>query len=272
MSINKDIRKEANSLYKDAGLLIVKEMVQKQRENYKDYEDHSAYLKFVQQHPDSGKFYQSWYLRASRLVNAIAVERWDEFTELYKLKKRPAKALDVTSYTISDYFMGLRSMKPKPRSYNDYEEAFDSFGVFHQKLTIQRDIVHSCISMLDSRLRDIEGMLQFEIFESELQAAKELINKKYHRAAGALAGVTLEVHLAKVCKNHKITLRSKNPTISKFNESLKTAEIIDVPTWRLIQRLGDIRNLAVHSKEREPTRDEVEDLIRGCEKLIAELN
>jgi hypothetical protein len=44
-----------------------------------------------------------------------------------------------------------------------------------------------------------------------------------------------------------------------------------LPTWRLIQRLGDIRNLSAHSKEREPTKDEIEDMIRGCEKLIAEV-
>ena len=52
---------------------------------------------------------------------------------------------------------------------------------------------------------------------------------------------------------------------------LKRNEIIDVPTWRLIQRLSDIRNLSVHAKEREPTKDEILDLIIGCEKLIAEL-
>jgi hypothetical protein len=77
--------------------------------------------------------------------------------------------------------------------------------------------------------------------------------------------------ISKVCSNHGIKFRKKNPTISDYNEELKKEDIIDLPTWRRIQRLGDIRNLSAHSKEREPTKDEIEDMIRGCEKQIAEV-
>jgi len=63
-----------------------------------------------------------------------------------------------------------------------------------------------------------------------------------------------------------------NTRLNRINEELKKLEIIDLPTWRLIQRLGDIRNMSAHSKEREPTPDEVMDLIRGVEKLISEIN
>ena len=106
--------------------------------------------------------------------------------------------------------------------------------------------------------------------ENKLDAAAEdLLKKKHVRSAGALAGVTLEIHLRKVCKNHKIKFRKKSPTISDYNEELKKQGIIDIPTWRLIQRLGDIRNLCVHAKEREPRIDEVEDLIVGTKKIIS---
>mgnify|MGYP003576040334 FL=1 len=83
--------------------------------------------------------------------------------------------------------------------------------------------------------------------------------------------MTLEIHLGKVCSNHNINFRKQNPTIADFNEELRKNEIIDVPTWRLIQRLGDIRNMSVHSKEREPSKSEIGDLIKGVEKLISEL-
>jgi hypothetical protein len=42
---------------------------------------------------------------------------------------------------------------------------------------------------------------------------------------------------------------------------------LDVPTWRQIQRLGGIRNLCDHNKEREPTKDEVIELIGGVDKV-----
>jgi len=37
---------------------------------------------------------------------------------------------------------------------------------------------------------------------------------------------------------------------------------------RLIQRYNDIRTLCCHSKEREPTNDEVSELINGVDKSI----
>ena len=64
---------------------------------------------------------------------------------------------------------------------------------------------------------------------------------------------------------------SHAPTISDFNDALKDNGTLDTPTWRQIQRLGDIRNLCSHSKEREPTKDEVSELIAGVEKFTKTL-
>ena len=56
-----------------------------------------------------------------------------------------------------------------------------------------------------------------------------------------------------------------------MNDTLKNATVIDVPVWRNLQRLADIRNLCSHAKDREPTRDEVEELISGAQKVIKTL-
>ena len=81
----------------------------------------------------------------------------------------------------------------------------------------------------------------------------------------------MEKHLGQVTANHSISIRKRNPTISDFNEALKDNETLDTPTWRQIQRLGDIRNLCSHNKEREPTKDEVSELIAGTEKFTKTL-
>jgi hypothetical protein len=128
--------------------------------------------------------------------------------------------------------------------------------------------LHSCLDRLDSILWNIRGALQADLFDDELSAAEDLFKKGHLRAAGALAGVTLERHLATVAENHEVKISKKNPTIADLNETLKTAEVYDVPDWRFIQRLGDIRNLAVHNKDREPTKDEIDDLIKGTQKII----
>ena len=124
---------------------------------------------------------------------------------------------------------------------------------------------------VNSILSDIRGVLQAELFDNELDAASELLKKGHLRAAGALAGVTLESHLSKIAANHTLKVGKKNPTIFDFNEELKNNGVYDIPNWRFIQRLGDIRNLCVHSKDRDPTKDEVDELIRGVQKVIKTL-
>lgn len=91
------------------------------------------------------------------------------------------------------------------------------------------------------------------------------------RAAGSLAGVVLENHLQRVMQNHHVTVSKKNPTISEMNNLLKSNEIYDLPTWKKVEYLGSIRNLCSHKKEREPKKQEVEELIAGVNKVIKEV-
>ncbi len=88
---------------------------------------------------------------------------------------------------------------------------------------------------------------------------------------GAMAGVVLEKHLRQVCSNHSVKISKKAPTINDLNDLLKAANVVDVPQWRLIQRLGDIRNLCDHNKKIDPTAEQVTDLIAGVAKTIKNL-
>ena len=82
-----------------------------------------------------------------------------------------------------------------------------------------------------------------------------------------MAGVVLERHLKEVCGNHGVTVRKAKPTISDLNDALKNANAIEIPQWRSIQFLGDLRNLCDHANEPEPTADQVEDLLAGVAKV-----
>ena len=70
-----------------------------------------------------------------------------------------------------------------------------------------------------------------------------------------------------MCTNRNIDIAKKNPTIADYNDKLKDVAY-DTIEWRRIQRLGDLRNLCDHNKDREPTKDEVEELISGTERII----
>ena len=74
-----------------------------------------------------------------------------------------------------------------------------------------------------------------------------------------------------MCENHVVKIAKKLPVISVLNEALKEASIIDVPQWRFVQHLADIRNLCDHGKTKEPTVEQVNDLVAGVRKIIKTL-
>lgn len=131
--------------------------------------------------------YQKWYSQCLPVVRQLLPDRYAEFCEQYKFEKR--KEISFTTYTISDYMIGLQISR--------YGEAlFNNKSAFAAKFQLQLTILNSALTRFDSALNDIIGVLQAEMFDSELDAADDLFKKKHLRAAGTLAGVTIEAHLA----------------------------------------------------------------------------
>lgn len=198
--------------------------------------------------------YEAWYSKAFLAVKQLQPDRLDDFKKLYEDKTR--KSLDIATYCISD---ALRTIQHNRNYYGPWTAALCVLR--------QVNIVEACLDALDSKLRDIRTILQADVFDSEIDTAKHLLYLGYIRAAGAICGVILEKHFATVCTKRGIIMEKKNPTISEYNNILKDIAY-DIIEWRRIQRLGDIRNLCDHNKNREPTKDEVSELISGTEKTI----
>ena len=66
----------------------------------------------------------------------------------------------------------------------------------------QYAILDAARKRLDSSLYDIRYMVQADLFDSELDAAKQLLKFGHFRAAGAVSGVVLEKHLQGICNSH----------------------------------------------------------------------
>lgn len=190
--------------------------------------------------------YQSWYTRALPVVKQLLPERLDEFTRLYEDKK--------TGYDITSYLTDSLPFKTQA-------------DAAHMRFVQQYRILESAQTRLDDILANIHGLVQAEILDNELDAATELWKTGHIRSAGTLAGVVLERHLAKICSSKNLKSRKKKPSLADWNDMLKEANVYDTPTWRGIQRLADIRNLCAHPGDRDPTREEVDELIRGVERI-----
>ncbi len=254
--IKQRLKKDVASLY-TAGIDLLRDEISKHENDGKVKETKKDETLPIQ------VTYQGWYSKCLPVIKQVLPDRYNEFVAQYKLDKRKDSNIDFLTYTISDYLIGLSVTRGVFK-----EEVVNPWTAFTTKFQHQLWILQSSLDRIESRLSDIEGVLQAELFDTELSAAGELMKKGHLRAAGALAGVTLEIHLSKVSAAHGVKLIKKSPTISDFNEELRKQSIIDMPVWRHIQRLGDIRNLCVHAKERDPTEDEIKDMIQGAEKIV----
>lgn len=210
--------------------------------------------------------YQRWYTESLTVIRQLLPDRLPEFETLYKGEGR-RKDINAMTYTIQDWLKGIQAV---PHTYTG-KKPFDDFATMGMRFRTQLQILKSIEARFESSLFDIKQLTKADLFDSELDSARELLENGFLRGAGAIAGVVLEKHLSEVCTNHKVTIRKKNPTISDYNDVLKKEEVIDVPNWRFVQRLGDLRNLCTHKKKREPTESEVAELIDGTDKVIKTL-
>ena len=213
---------------------------------------------FIQALPSFEDAYQPWYSEAKALIRQLLPDRLSDFTRFYE-KPKSRKDITYENYTIEDYLEGL-VVGP---SFAHLVGPDAAIPRFRQQLSL----VKAVGERFRSSLFDIRQLAQADLFDSELDAAKELAKNKFNRAAGVVAGVVLERHLKEVCSNHSVAIRKKAPQISDLNDALKDAEVIEVPQWRSIQHLGDLRNLCAHDKKAEPTPDQVEDLLAGVTKV-----
>lgn len=204
--------------------------------------------------------YQEWYTRALAVIRALLPDREDDFRRLHDRDTR-RKSISLATYTLEDYVQAVSPRWPE----------IDIHNAALVKFMNQLRIVESAQSRLSDILADIRGVLQADLFDSEVDSARHLAKNGHSRAAGAVAGVVLEGHLAQLCSNHRVTLRKRAPHISDFNDALKSGGVLDVAQWRWIQRLADIRNLCDHKKQRDPTPDEVTELIDGVDRAIKTL-
>lgn len=207
--------------------------------------------------------YQGWYTESCAIIQQLLSSRLVEFNSLYHSNPK-RKSMDITSYSIQDWVLGLRSGVNKYTS----EKLFDDAAVVLMKFQTQLEILKSIEKRFESSLFDIRHLVQADIFDNELDAAEELLKKGFARATGAVAGVVLEGHLETVCENHNVKISKTKPTISDYNDALKNSDVIDTATWRRIQFLGDIRNNCDHKKKDDPRKEEIEDLIDGVKKIM----
>lgn len=196
---------------------------------------------FIASLPDFKLEYECWYSESLAALRQLLPDRVENFVSFYE-KPKNRKNIDYASYVIQDYMQNLRV------TFGGDVKADTSAALpqFDQQVAILK----AAKARFTSSLFDIRQLLQADLFDSELDAAEELKKAKFYRAAGVLAGVVLEKHLRQVCDNRKLTIAKKNPSLADLSELLKSNNVVDIPQWRHLSFLADIRNICAHNKQK----------------------
>lgn len=202
--------------------------------------------------PDIGSLYQHWYSAVKIILEKNQSSRVPEFENTYSPNKIKTKN-DIGIKQL----IALRHVTKS--------EQFKLMDL----INVQFDILAAVPSHLKFSIYDIELAVYEILMDDEIMATKHLLKNGFIRPAGSLAGVILERHLKNLLRKHTPPIKYKEKdTLAALNGLCKEEIIYDLVTWRKVEHLIDIRNLCTHDKEREPTKDEVAELINGVSAML----
>lgn len=113
-------------------------------------------------------------------------------------------------------------------------------------------------------LTSIKRLVQAELFDSELDQARELLRSGYKGPAAVVAGIVLETAIRDLCNQHEIA----NAKLDKMNSELAKAGVYTKLQQKKITALADIRNSAAHGDWQSFSDSEVSDMMRDVENFL----
>jgi len=230
--------------------------------------------------------YQAWYTKALRFIQQLYPERSDDFQAHY----RELLALQRSTPSPPWYRKALRAMhrltagrsqdardhaseghyRPRPGAPETGRQTCLGMTITPNgemipsvRLTFlahfgqQLHILSSVRDGLEYVLADLHSTLYGDVANHVLAAVYRLAQQGHGRAAGALAGVLLEIHLAHVAAKYRVATDAQSPDITRLNTALRRGGIYDGDIWRCIQRLGALRDVWGDASGRDPTIDEL---------------
>lgn len=113
-------------------------------------------------------------------------------------------------------------------------------------------------------LNTVRNLIQAEVYESELEQARELLDAGYSLAAAVIAGVVLETTVRNLCTEHGIS----HGKLDKMNADLVKANVYNVLQQKRITAMAGIRNAAAHGDADKFNAGDVKGMIDDVERFI----
>ncbi|WP_040265183.1 DUF4145 domain-containing protein [Serratia symbiotica] len=116
----------------------------------------------------------------------------------------------------------------------------------------------------DGYMTSYKSLIQAEVFDNELEQAKELLNSGYILAAAVIAGTVLETSLRELCDRESLA----HGKLDKMNVDLAKAGTYNTIQQKKITAIAGIRNSAAHGKTDDFNKNEVSTMINDIEYFL----
>lgn len=115
-------------------------------------------------------------------------------------------------------------------------------------------------------LSSVRNLVQAEVFSTELEQARELLNSGYRLPSAVICGVVLETNIRNLCVLHGLPLGK----LDKMNADLTKAGQYNTLVQKRITALAAIRNSAAHGNLGDFHDIDVKSMIEEVERLVAD--
>lgn len=114
-------------------------------------------------------------------------------------------------------------------------------------------------------LISLKSLVQAEVFDDELDQARELLSKGYALPAAVIAGVVLETTIKVLCNRNGIPLGK----FEAMNEALVKADVHNGLQKKQLTALAGVRNAAAHGDTEVFKGADVKSMIEDIHRFVA---
>jgi hypothetical protein len=115
-------------------------------------------------------------------------------------------------------------------------------------------------------LFNLRGLVKAEVLDDALEQASELLKSGYKDPACVLVGVALEVAVKELADRNRIGLAK----LDKMNADLCKLGTYNIAKQKQITAWADLRNKAAHGEWAAYSQADVDDMLRGVQRFIAD--
>lgn len=167
------------------------------------------------------------------------------------------KALNLLQRSFGEDSIHFQKLSQLSENFREHESEFESCrAVF---LAAKEDYE-------GGYLFNVRALIKAEVLDDALDQARELLAAGYKDPACVLGGVSLEIAVKEICLRNKIP----HAKLDKMNADLTKAGVYNLAKQKQITAWADLRNKAAHGEWKEYADPDVDDLIRGVERFIAD--